>query len=77
MDEYCKACVPGTDYLCERHASVDDLEKMLNEVLDAHYGVATHHIGDGDGISPEMAEKIKVYWRKHLTEAGWGAYLGE
>ena len=42
------------------------LEEMLNELIDCHYGVATHHIGDGDGIPDKMAEKIRGYWEAHL-----------
>ena len=39
-----------------------EMGEMLNELIDSHYGMATHHIGDGDGIPDEMAEKIRIYW---------------
>ena len=45
---------------------VAQLEEMLNELIYCHYGVATHHIGDGDGIPDEMAENIRAYWEYHL-----------
>ena len=45
---------------------IAELVEMLNELIDCHYGAATHHIGDGDGIPDEMAEKIRSYWTAHL-----------
>jgi len=45
---------------------VEALKEMLNELIDCHYGVAVHHIGDGDGLSKEMTEKIKAHWQAHL-----------
>ena len=30
------------------------------EVIDAHYGASYHHIGDGDGITLENADKIRA-----------------
>ena len=58
-------------WIAERIAKADnlnaDLEEMLVELLDSHYGMATHHIGDGDGIPDEMAEKIKAYWADYLA----------
>lgn len=43
--------------------AVEELESMLAKVLDAHYGLAFHHIGDGDGIKPEMAKKLAKWWK--------------
>jgi hypothetical protein len=43
-------------------------KEMLNELLDCHYGAKTHHIGDGDGIHDEMAEKLRAYWEAHLAK---------
>ena len=44
------------------------LEEMLIELIDCHYGAAIHHIGDGDGIPSNMAEKIKAYWADKIKE---------
>lgn len=38
------------------------VEDMLARVLDAHYGLAFHHIGDGDGIDAREATEIKAWW---------------
>lgn len=43
-------------------------QEMLNELIDCHYGTATHHIGDGDGISKKMAARIREYWKDYLLE---------
>ena len=50
----------------DKEAQTARLEEMLNELIDCHYGVATHHIGDGDGIPDKTAEKIRDYWEAHL-----------
>jgi len=42
------------------------VEDMLASVLDSHYGVATHHIGDGDGIDPREATEIRAWWAARL-----------
>lgn len=41
-----------------------EVDQMLAAVLDAHYGLAFHHIGDGDGIEPEMAKKVAAWWMR-------------
>lgn len=45
---------------------VEALREMLNELIDCHYGIKVHHIGDGDGLSKEMTGKIKAHWQAHL-----------
>ena len=60
-EDHCTNCA-----FYEAEAEIVGLREMLNEILDCHYGVATHHIGDGDGIPDEMAEKIRAYWDAHL-----------
>ena len=39
---------------------------MLDNVLDANYGVAVHHIGDGDGLDDAQAEELRTYWHNRL-----------
>lgn len=48
--------------LDQLNTEIIDLREMLHELLDSHYGMASHHIGDGDGIGEDMAEKIRAYW---------------
>ena len=47
-----------------------ELEAMFDEVLDAHYGTAIHHIGDGDGIADARAHQIRAYWHNRLEDKG-------
>lgn len=44
----------------------DKLEKMLVTVIDANYGAASHHIGDGDGIPESEASEISLWWETYL-----------
>lgn len=34
MSEYCKACVPSTDSLCDKHAMVDELIEVCEYFLE-------------------------------------------
>lgn len=40
------------------------LEKALASLFDAQYGVAYHHCGDGDGLTPEEAAEIVALVRE-------------
>jgi len=60
-EDHCLNCA-----LCESEYEIEALKEMLNELIDANYGIQVHHIGDGDGLSEEMADKVKVYWQAHL-----------
>jgi hypothetical protein len=42
------------------------LEDSFLELIDAHYGASLHHIGDGDGIEHEQAERLRT-----LTKFLW------
>lgn len=54
---------------CNKHKTENEtLQELLNELIDCHYGVATHHIGDGDGLSDEVAEKLRNYWDAIINE---------
>lgn len=56
----------GVCPICERdeyYSRMVSANTMLVELIDAHYGVSYHHIGDGDGISKEMADKLREFMR--------------
>lgn len=42
-------------------AQPEAVTAMLLELFDAHYGVAYHHCGDGDGLEPDTAAKIVAF----------------
>lgn len=44
----------------------EELEEMLDSVLDAHYGSETNHIGDGDGLSDDEANKLRSWYSIRL-----------
>ncbi len=41
----------------------EQLKKMLKNLFDAHYGIAYHHCGDGDGLVKEEAVAIVAFVR--------------
>ena len=45
-----------------------DAEKIVGmffDLVDAHYGSAIHHIGDGDGIYECDADKMREMYKKY------------
>lgn len=48
--------------------TADDYRRMLVNVLDAHYGGAVHHIGDGDGLPEHEAAEIREFWQQRMDE---------
>lgn len=57
------------DRLVTDVSSLEDVRLMLDTVLDAHYGMAFHHIGDGDGIREPMVGKLVAYWKSRTQES--------
>ena len=49
-----------------RFTDYEHLKRMLRAVLDAQYGAAVHHIGDGDGLNPDTAKEIQEFWEYEL-----------
>ena len=49
----------------------EDVVKIIQqyfELIDSSYGGATHHIGDGDGISEKDADAIRETYSKYSAE---------
>jgi len=42
-------------------AALAELDRMLAALIDAHYGMSFHHIGDGDGLTADEAAEIRTY----------------
>lgn len=40
---------------------LEKAERMLDSLIDAHYGGSFHHIGDGDGIPKEEADELREW----------------
>lgn len=45
---------------------IEQLTRMLANVIDANYGTDVHDIGNGDGLSPEEAAEIQTWWQEYL-----------
>lgn len=41
------------------------LKRMLLDLFDAHYGVAYHQCGDGDGLTEAEAKRIVSFVKAH------------
>lgn len=52
----------------EKTYTADDYRRMLINLIDAHYGAAFHHIGDGDGLLEQEAKEISDFWEWHLDK---------
>lgn len=42
-------------------AERDSLRDLLSLLIDAHYGIGFHHIGDGDGIPEDEASALREF----------------
>ena len=47
--------------LPSRQARLNEATWVARELIDAHYGTAFHHIGDGDGIPKKTADRIRKW----------------
>lgn len=48
----------------------EDAEKIVGmffDLVDAHYGSAVHHIGDGDSIDKETADKMREMYNEYAS----------
>lgn len=45
---------------------VDNLRRMLVNVIDANYGTTVHDIGNGDGLAETEAAEIREFWQAYL-----------
>lgn len=57
----------AANQVAEREREMQAVEEMLSTMIDASVGASYHHIGDGDGIPEEEAEKIRQ-WAKARYE---------
>ncbi len=57
-----------TDELKSLAFAAERYREMLAEVIDANYGTASHHIGDGDGMDEGRAEEIRGFWEEYIAE---------
>ena len=42
-----------------------EINNLFFEIIDSIYGSSPHHIGDGDGISTENADRIRELYKKY------------
>lgn len=45
-----------------------ETSRFFDVLLDAHYGTAYHHIGDGDGIAEDVADEIRAYIKRKSAD---------
>ncbi|MDD5358265.1 MAG: hypothetical protein PHX80_03910 [Candidatus Nanoarchaeia archaeon] len=54
--------------------AAESIVKQFFNLIDAHYGMSLHHIGDGDGISKEDADEIRKLYASYALDS---EYLDE
>jgi hypothetical protein len=52
----------------EAEAALAERDRMLAALIDAHYGMSFHHIGDGDGLTADEAAEIRTYAKLRAEE---------